>query len=46
MTRRRRIARLLDRLGAWVFGPGVAECAELTQERLDALIAQRAVEDR
>lgn len=40
MTRRRRIARLLDRLGAWVFGPYVEPWAPVSQVHLDEGIAE------
>lgn len=38
MTRRRRIARLLDCFGRWVFGPYVEAWAPTTQADLDTAI--------
>jgi hypothetical protein len=46
MTRRRRLARLLDRLAAWLFGPYVEPWAPVTQAHIDADIAEWAKRNR
>ncbi len=38
MTRRRRVARLLERFGLWVFGPYVEAWSCVPQAEIDALI--------
>jgi hypothetical protein len=42
MTRRRRVARLLDRLAAFVFAPNLAVRDAFTQDQIDARIDEWA----